>query len=274
MNKYNFLSLMALLVVVVAIPLYAKQEQARLSNAQDGLQEKYIQDGSVLYLQFCADCHGSNGEGIGINPALNRLGISEADPNMLFKVISRATHGSSMAAWHLDEGGIFNDYQVTELVTLIRFADWSRVDRMASEKGLVFTNLSTRNLVDVSTSILQEQDPHLCISCHEEPEIHEESFGLDCVRCHSLTAWTPAVLTRHTFRLNHGSKENIACQTCHIEKYSENTCYECHDHDPNQMIDVHEAEGIVEFDQCISCHPTGDAGEAELIWQEAAGQEG
>ena len=74
MNRYNFLSFAALLALVIAIPLYAVQEQSRLDKAQDELQAQSIENGAVLYLEFCVKCHGLNGEGLDLNPALNRLG--------------------------------------------------------------------------------------------------------------------------------------------------------------------------------------------------------
>jgi len=267
MNRYNFLSVIGLLVLIIAIPFYALQEQGRLSEAQDDLKAQYIQNASILYLEFCADCHGSTGEGIGLNPALNRLGLSQADPDMLFQIIARAAHGSSMASWHLSEGGVFNDYQIRELVTLIRFADWSQIDQMATEQGLDFEGFATNKIEDISTTMLNEQDPHQCIACHEEPKVHADSFGPDCVRCHTLTEWVPASLTRHTFRIDHGNEEEVACETCHIETYTENTCFECHDHKSEQMAEIHEPEGIAKFDNCIACHPTGEAGEGGEIWQ-------
>jgi hypothetical protein len=110
---------------------------------------------------------------------------------------------------------------------------------------------------------LAEKDPHQCISCHEEPEVHAERFGLDCVRCHSLAAWTPASLTRHTFRLDHGNQGTVACETCHIDSYAENSCYECHDHKPNEMAEVHQRENIFDIANCIRCHPTGEPDEAQ-----------
>jgi mono/diheme cytochrome c family protein len=267
-NRYTFISLIALLALVIIIPLYASQEPVRMAEAQDVLQDEYLQDASEVYLEFCGECHGPTGEGIGLNPALNRLGLAEADPDVLFRIIARATHGSSMAAWHLDEGGILNDYQIRGLVTLIRFADWNEVKRMATEKGIDFQGLATRNIEDISVSMKSQEDPHLCIACHEDPKVHAGQFGLDCVRCHTLDAWVPASLTRHNFRLDHGGEGEVACETCHIETYAENTCYECHEHQPEDMVAIHENEGIDEFDFCTSCHPTGDEGEGGKIWQE------
>ena len=112
-----------------------------------------------------------------------------------------------------------------------------------------------------------EPDPHECRACHEEPAVHASRFGLNCSRCHTLQAWKPALLTRHAFQLDHGGQGEISCQTCHTHTYSEHSCYECHDHKPAQMQEVHAQEGIVEFETCIECHPTGQEGEAERLHQ-------
>jgi hypothetical protein len=109
------------------------------------------------------------------------------------------------------------------------------------------------------------EDPHECRACHEEPEVHAERFGFNCSRCHTLDAWKPALLLRHTFALDHGDKGQVACQTCHTTTYFENTCYGCHDHEVADMKAVHEAEGISELEPCSECHPTGVSGEAERL---------
>jgi len=268
MNRYTLLSFVGLLAIVIALPLYTMQEGARLSQAGDQLQAKSVQNGTLLYLEFCADCHGPTGGGIDFNPALNRLGMSDADPDMLFKIIARAAHGSTMSAWHLEEGGFLNDHQIGELVTLIRFADWSLVGQTAAQNGLVLPDAVTHEIADTSEALLPETNPHQCVACHEDPQLHEGLFGLDCVRCHSLEAWTPASLTRHTFELDHGDAGAVACKTCHIEAYVENTCYGCHDHQPDDMLELHQSEGIAEFDDCRACHPTGAEGEGRAIWDD------
>jgi mono/diheme cytochrome c family protein len=268
MNKYNLITALALLSLVVALPVYAFREGSRLATAQQQLQAESIQHASGLYLEYCADCHNPNGEGNEMNPALNRLGMADADPGLLFNVIARAGHGSSMTAWHLQEGGILNDQQIGELVTLIRFADWEQVEQIAEQSGYEYPGQATLDLENISTSLLPEEDPHQCIACHEDPQVHRGQFGLDCVRCHTLEAWTPASLTRHTFPLDHGDSGEVACETCHIDTYAANTCYQCHDHDPEEMDQVHLAEGIEAFDNCQACHPTGIEGEGGQIWQE------
>ena len=263
MNKYNLICILALIALVVALPFYMLRENIRLEHAQDSLRVQYISDGSVLYIQNCAGCHGIEGEGIGINPPLNKLRMAQADPKLLARTIARAAHGSTMAAWHIAEGGILDDYQIEELVTLIRFADWSQVSLISIERGISPEQIATMEIEESFISAMDVEDPHQCISCHEDPEIHAERFGLDCVRCHSLVAWTPASLTRHTFGLDHGNEGTVACETCHIESYVENSCYECHDHKPDEMVDLHEKEEIFELENCFECHPTGEQDEAK-----------
>jgi len=263
MNKYNLISILVLLVLVIVLPFYMAKENLRLENAQNALQAQFISDGSVLYIENCAECHGVEGEGLGKNPPLNKMRMAQADPTLLAKTIARAAHGSSMAAWHIAEGGILDDYQIEELVTLIRFADWSQVAVIAEERGVLPEQVATMHIEESFLAGLEIQDPHQCIACHEEPEVHDQDFGLDCVRCHSLVAWTPASLTRHTFRLDHGNEGTVACETCHVDSYVENTCYECHDHDQNEMVEIHEQENIFELENCIECHPTGAPDEAK-----------
>ena len=106
-----------------------------------------------------------------------------------------------------------------------------------------------------------------CIACHADPELHAGKFGLDCARCHTATAWQPAKLTRHAFQLSHGGEAQLECQTCHLENFTEQTCYNCHDHEPQQMAQVHLTEGISEYDDCSRCHPSGASGEAARLQQ-------
>ncbi|MBI3176987.1 MAG: cytochrome c3 family protein [Chloroflexi bacterium] len=101
--------------------------------------------------------------------------------------------------------------------------------------------------------------PRECVSCHAEPDIHLGLFGLQCADCHSTTAWLPAALKNHTFPLDHGEQGEIACATCHPNRYTEYTCYLCHEHDKALMVAKHAEEGITgpRLEECVACHLTG-----------------
>ena len=120
MKKVNWISLAALVVLVVVIPVYGFSENQRMADAKERLRDEYVMDGINLYVDNCAYCHNADGSGVGMMPALNRTELAEAASDMLFKTIARSTHGTAMAGWHIDEGGLFTDYQVKELVALIR----------------------------------------------------------------------------------------------------------------------------------------------------------
>ncbi len=98
-----------------------------------------------------------------------------------------------------------------------------------------------------------------CKDCHEDPEVHLGKFGLDCSRCHTQTAWTPAELIRHDFDLNRGGEFIEECETCHVDSYTEYTCVACHSDE--EMLSVHAAEGINDYVDCMECHLPGNQGE-------------
>jgi mono/diheme cytochrome c family protein len=264
MDKYRLTGLIALLIVVVALPIYGLAEPSRMDAAQRSLSRQYVSDGALTYVENCAICHGSAGQGIGAMPPLDSPGLASADRAMLFQTIGHSPHGTAMATWHIDEGGLLNSWQVESLVTLIMNPDWDQVAQLADENGFVQPAVVAPE-VRLATMEGDTEDPHECRACHEEPVLHAERFGLNCSRCHTLDAWKPALLTRHTFYLDHGGEGKVACETCHTTNYFEHTCYGCHDHQPEDMQAAHLQEEIYEFDNCAECHPTGVADEAARL---------
>ncbi|MCB9010076.1 MAG: c-type cytochrome, partial [Ardenticatenaceae bacterium] len=137
MNKYNFISFFGFLALVVIFPIYAWYEPSLREVAQDDLQNQYVTEASIIYVENCAVCHGIEGEGIGATPALNVPALQTAAYEDLFKVIARGRYGTAMTGWHEDEGGLYNDYQIQQLVALIRYADWTQIGELAASQGLI-----------------------------------------------------------------------------------------------------------------------------------------
>jgi hypothetical protein len=113
------------------------------------------------------------------------------------------------------------------------------------------------------TTTIMAGTPGDCADCHVEPAVHAGQFGLDCARCHTAVAWLPARLTIHTFPLDHGQESDNDCQSCHLRKYDEFTCTNCHAHEPDDMRRVHVEAGLLEYSNCIECHATGLVGEID-----------
>jgi hypothetical protein len=129
---------------------------------------------------------------------------------------------------------------------------------------------ASTDCVDCHANQVFETAARDCIECHQDPVVHKGEFGQDCSRCHTAQAWSPAYLIRHNFILSHGSDQQHECEVCHLENYTDQTCYNCHDHVPADMHRVHISEGVTDFQDCAQCHPTGEAGEAARFQQGGA----
>ncbi len=275
MNKVYWISLVALVLLVIALPVYAMQETHRMANAEVELREQYMVEGMNVYIQNCASCHGVDGAGVGMLPPLNNPALAEAQSDMLFDTIARATHGTAMAAWHVDEGGNLNDYQLKEVVTLIQHGDWEEVSNVAYKQGFQIPVTGEPQSETAYLELEGMDDPHQCFACHEEPSIHAGSFGINCARCHNTITWKPAVLTKHEFLLDHGGEGDVDCKTCHVDSYVTYDCYACHDnHQAAEMETAHLAEGISDYAACATCHPTGVEGEAGRLRDEGLSPKG
>jgi mono/diheme cytochrome c family protein len=137
MNKHHLLSFFALFTLAVVLPVYGWREPQRMAAAQDALRQEFIADAAVMYVENCAICHGAAGEGIGATPALANAALTTADYDALYKTIARGRYGTIMTGWHADEGGVYTDYQIDELIALIRYGDWGEVNELAAAQGLI-----------------------------------------------------------------------------------------------------------------------------------------
>ena len=140
------------------------------------------------------------------------------------------------------------------------------VDRLSNFDHVNFFPLDGQHALlqcsDCHVENVYRGTPAECWQCHEEPEIHASVFGMNCYFCHGEDVWSPANLRYHIFPVNHGiEKQNnpFECRSCHLTNYIDYTCYKCHEHQQDEMLSVHQEEGISgqELLACASCHPDG-----------------
>jgi mono/diheme cytochrome c family protein len=131
------------------------------------------------------------GEGIGATPALDNPALRSSDAVALTKIISRGLYGTTMPAWHVDDGGTLSDYQIATLVALIHSGDWQ-----ATQDRVV--NLGLTPLMPFSA----EPDPALLEAVGALPGGETLARGItvyaeQCVACHGAdglgTAIAPAL---------------------------------------------------------------------------------
>jgi mono/diheme cytochrome c family protein len=106
-EKQHLIGLLALGVIILALGFALRHEDVRRSDATTRLQEEAIDRATVIYATNCVACHGASGEGIGSIPTLAAEALRAAENETLFNVISRGRYNTNMAAWAVDEGGVF-----------------------------------------------------------------------------------------------------------------------------------------------------------------------
>jgi mono/diheme cytochrome c family protein len=130
------MGILATLVILVVIPLYGYLEPQQQENLLEGFRSSAVRSSTDLYADNCVVCHGAAGEGIAGNPPLNSEALRMMAENDLYKVISRGREGTLMAAWAIEEGGVFTNPQVKDLVTFIQSVQWESVEARVTEMGL------------------------------------------------------------------------------------------------------------------------------------------
>lgn len=201
----------------------------------------------------CTACHGEDLAGLAIDEP-------NPDPSVLANCISCHSTGDTGAAFmqrHQEQYG----------TACLDCHDG--VDRMSGfDHASIFPLEGAHERLECGKCHVDRQftgTPRECAACHTEPEIHAGFFGDQCQDCHTTQAWTPAQLRNHSFPLNHGDQGLVACQTCHPNRYTEYTCYGCHEHDPNRIEQEHLEENVnlAELQNCVRCHPNGQEAEGD-----------
>ncbi|MCX6028109.1 MAG: c-type cytochrome [Chloroflexi bacterium] len=186
-----WLSLLALLVIALLLPVYIALEPTRIKAAELQILQGNLDEAMTLYAQNCAVCHGMAGEGIGANPPLNAPGPADMDYADLAKIITRGRYNTAMPAWGEEDGGPLSDYQVGQLVALVQRGDWQ-----AAQDRVV--NLGLQPLIPFAA----QPDPAILTQVQALPDGAQLAQGITvyaakCVACHGAdgmgTTLAPAI---------------------------------------------------------------------------------
>ncbi len=144
----KFLGITATLVLLAIIPIYALNEASFQSAIMTDMETESIVAAADLFAENCVVCHGAAGEGIGTIPALDSEALRTMPEEDLHKLISRGVDNTQMAAWNVDESGIFTYQQISDLVTMILTVDWSFVEARVMTLGLMPPQVVTLEITD------------------------------------------------------------------------------------------------------------------------------
>lgn len=172
------LGLLGTAIIVFALAFYIVSEPDRIVSSLGEILTVQLDDAMTLYAENCAVCHGLNGEGIGATPPLNNPALQTMPYSDIFKTIARGRFQTSMPAWSKDDGGPLSDYQIEELVALIKSGDWN-------ETGDRVVNLGLSPLIPFTT----DPDPALLEAVGSLPDgatlqTAITIYASQCVACH------------------------------------------------------------------------------------------
>mgnify|MGYP004000117137 FL=1 len=112
--------------------------------------------------------------------------------------------------------------------------------------------------------------PSDCVACHQSDYDKEHGASpvpLDCLGCHTETAWTPSTFDHdgQYFPIYSGEhrQEWNSCADCHIAPadFAVVSCLTCHEHRQAKMDDEHKDEPGYTYTTagCLACHPRGNS---------------
>lgn len=108
-------------------------------------------------------------------------------------------------------------------------------------------------------ALLGKDSREQCQECHKSPAdpLHRQITG-NCTQCHSQEKWTPATFEHDKF-FTLDRDHSARCVTCHeLNDYTRYTCFNCHEHTPENVRRKHIKEGMRSFDNCVECHRSGN----------------
>lgn len=176
------LGILAALLIVVGLGLYALQEPQRIVSAQIAQQTLNLDEAMTLYAESCAVCHGLRVDGIGAIPALDSAALRTADSQALAKIIARGLYNTAMPAWSLEDGGTLSNYQINQMVLLIQVGNWQQTQDRVVNLGLA-----------PRVPFESEPDPELLAAVQTLPEGDllargVQVYAANCVACHGAAA--------------------------------------------------------------------------------------
>jgi len=101
--------------VAPQVPFTTEPDPVILASLEELAEGVSLVPGVQLYAKYCVACHGADGLGTGIAPALNDPVVRQKSPTELERTILNGVSGTVMAPW----GNTLEDEEVAALVTLL-----------------------------------------------------------------------------------------------------------------------------------------------------------
>lgn len=144
--RTGYASLLMVVATALLIPMLTVDQQQSQVSAAAQLYNTRLQNAAAIFGQYCATCHGFQGQGIS-GPQLNNNAIvNKLSDQDLTRIISGGIADAAdpskflMPAWLEDYGGSLNQEDISDLVALIRSSDptYRQTNKLADVNGFSY----------------------------------------------------------------------------------------------------------------------------------------
>ena len=145
MEKRILAALALALVLAVALPLYRALEPGHQEEVSGTVAEKMLDRGALVYIESCASCHGTYGEGSPDGPAVRGTQLTLNDVR---RAIAQGTRAfpDTYHIYSREGGGPLSDAQIDDLTYFIMNWDTQTLERALGAPTLVATELTDAGL--------------------------------------------------------------------------------------------------------------------------------
>jgi mono/diheme cytochrome c family protein len=145
LEKRILAALALALVLAVAVPLYRALEPGHEEEVSGTVTRKTIDRGALVYIESCASCHGTYGEGGPDGPAVRGTQLTANDVQRAIADGTRA-FPDTFHVYSRDKGGPLSDAQIDDLTYFIMNWDTQAIERALGAPTLVATELTDAGL--------------------------------------------------------------------------------------------------------------------------------
>ena len=142
-SRTGYGSLLMILAVALIIPILTVNQQQQQVSAQAQLYETNLQTTAALYAQYCATCHGLQGQGLQGPKLNNNPDVNKLTNDDITRIISGGIADPAnpknllMPSWLDAYGGSLNEEDIAGLVAFIRSSDpaYRKTNNLANVNG-------------------------------------------------------------------------------------------------------------------------------------------
>lgn len=169
--------LLSLLVVVIV--------SAESTNTPEIPNSQVLDAGMYIYIEHCIVCHGSEGLGTEVYPALDDPAIRSADREYLISTITLGHEGTAMVGFGMEVTGRLTDEEIASVIDFVQHGDWSQV---VANIPPTPTPAPTEPVV-VDAELTSASEEGGAETVEHDPEfisVGAEAFLDNCSDCHGL----------------------------------------------------------------------------------------